>query len=94
MTRQQRRAAARRKIKAGDMFVTHVGGIVMGDGTKTFFWCLTDSIAPPASFEGMELYGPYSTEDEAIAAADRGLRDFVGPQCEITEGGMMPFTLQ
>ncbi len=80
-----KKRAARRKVRVGDMFVTHIARLVMIDGSTQFGWCVTDRIEPP---EGdVEIFGPYPTVAAAQADADAYIRQQLGPQCEVRECG-------
>jgi hypothetical protein len=85
-SRQQHRAAARRKINVGDMLVTHIARFIMSDGTAQFAWCVTDSVETPTA-QSVEMYGPYLTAAEAQADANEYVQEQLGPQCKIEHGG-------
>ena len=87
------------KIKAGEVFKCHTIGVRLTTGEQLLYWFrepdgfsdddaqhLQDWIlGRHADGPGVELHGPFKTDAE-VAESQR--LTLLGPQCEVTEGGM------
>jgi len=57
-----------------------------GPQTKYYWWANEkDNLSPQEIVETTGLHGPFDTEAEALEAARIAV---IGPDCELTEGGM------
>jgi hypothetical protein len=86
MNRKQRRAAAARKRKVGDVIHATTIAVVDDVGHQHLYWFETpegfrpeDGLPP-----GATLHGPFATEAEVAKHQRVAL---LGQQCEISEGG-------
>ena len=92
------------KIKAGEVFKCHTIGVRLTTGEQLLYWFrepdgfsdddakrLLDWIyrrhanVPGVELHSVELHGPFKTDAE-VAESQR--LTLLGPQCEVTEGGM------
>lgn len=62
------------------------------NGASEFYWAVVDFMNEPP-LEEWKSNGPFATSDEADRDASATMRAFLGPQCEITEGGVLPKSL-
>ena len=86
MNRHERRKAAARKWKVGDVVCTTTINAVMRDGSTALFWIeVPEGMTNEHAAETQEWHGPFKTHEEV---AENQRLVLLGPQCEVTHGGM------